>query len=124
MKNKIRAKYKTKNTVGYSLNSFIDFKHPLDVFAHLLIGGEGTLGFISEAVLQTVPDYPHKSTGLLYFADIFTACQAIIPLRDCGALMVELMDRASLRAVQDLDGMPGIVRTLPETAAALLVEFQ
>ncbi|MBL0300795.1 MAG: FAD-binding oxidoreductase [Cytophagaceae bacterium] len=124
LKNKIRAKYKTKNTVGYSLNSFIDFKHPLDVFAHLLIGGEGTLGFISEAVLQTVPDYPHKSTGLLYFPDIFTACQAIIPLRDCGALMVELMDRASLRAVQDLDGMPGIVRTLPETAAALLVEFQ
>ena len=124
LKNKIRAKYKTKNTVGYSLNSFIDFKHPLDVFAHLLIGGEGTLGFISEAVMQTVPDYPHKSTGLLYFPDIFTACQAIISLRDCGALMVELMDRASLRAVQDLDGMPEIVKTLPETAAALLVEFQ
>jgi D-lactate dehydrogenase len=38
--------------------------------------------------------------------------------------MVELMDRASLRAVENLPGMPGIVRTLPETAAALLVEFQ
>ncbi|MFN8430160.1 MAG: FAD-binding and (Fe-S)-binding domain-containing protein [Spirosomataceae bacterium] len=124
LKQKIRAKYKTKNTVGYSLNSFIDFEHPLDIFAHLLVGGEGTLGFISEAVMQTVPDYPYKSTGLLYFNDIYTACQAIIPLRDCGALMVELMDRASLRAVQDLNGMPEIVKTLPDTAAALLVEFQ
>jgi D-lactate dehydrogenase len=38
--------------------------------------------------------------------------------------MVELMDRASLHAVENLEGMPAIVKTLPETAAALLIEFQ
>src|SRR5690606_34889851 len=47
----IRYKYQTKNTVGYSVNSFIDYEHPLDILAHLLIGGEGTLGFIAEAVM-------------------------------------------------------------------------
>lgn len=121
---KIRKKYLTKNTVGYSLNAFIDHEHPLDILAHLLIGGEGTLAFIAEAVLQTVPDYPFKSTALLYFPNIYDACQAIVPLTNAGALMVELMDRASLRAVENMTGMPAIVKTLPEAAAALLIEFQ
>jgi D-lactate dehydrogenase len=121
---KIRNKYQTKNTVGYSLNSFIDYEHPLDILAHLLIGGEGTLAFIAEAVLQTVPDYSHKSTALLYFPTMYAACQAIVPLTDAGAVMVELMDRASLYAVENLKGMPAIVKTLPEAAAALLIEFQ
>ena len=122
--NRIRVKYKTKTTIGYSLNAFVDYEHPLDIFAHLLIGAEGTLGFISEAVLNTVPDYPCKSTALLYFPTIYAACQAIVPLTNAGAMMVELMDRASLRAVENLSGMPAIVKTLPADAAALLVEFQ
>lgn len=122
--NRIRKKYQTKNTVGYSLNAFIDYKHPLDILAHLLIGGEGTLAFIAEAVLNTVPDYQFKSTALLYFPNIYDACKAIVPLTNAGALMVELMDRASLHAVENLPGMPAIVKTLPETAAALLIEFQ
>jgi D-lactate dehydrogenase len=120
----IRKKYKTKTTIGYSLNAFVDYVHPLDIFAHLLIGAEGTLAFISEAVMSTVPDYPFKSTALLYFPNIYAACDAILPLTAAGALMVELMDRASLRAVQDLAGMPEVVKTLPESAAALLIEFQ
>ncbi|MFD2719626.1 FAD-binding and (Fe-S)-binding domain-containing protein [Hymenobacter monticola] len=121
---KIRHKYRTKTTVGYSLNAFVDYEHPLDILAHLLIGAEGTLAFIAEAVLHTVPDHPFKSTALLYFTDIYAACQAIEPLTQAGALMVELMDRASLHAVAELPGMPAIVKTLPEAAAALLVEFQ
>ncbi|MCC9167823.1 FAD-binding and (Fe-S)-binding domain-containing protein [Pontibacter harenae] len=120
----IRHKYKTKNTVGYSVNAFIDYNHPLDILAHLLIGAEGTLGFIAEAVLRTVPDYPAKSTALLYFPDIYAACQAIMPLTAVGAEAVELMDRASLRSIEHMAGVPAIIKTLPETAAALLVEFQ
>ncbi|WP_100612091.1 FAD-binding and (Fe-S)-binding domain-containing protein [Confluentibacter lentus] len=121
---KIRKKYLTKNTVGYSLNAFIDFEHPLDILAHLLIGAEGTLAFISEVVLNTVPDYKFKSTALLYFQSIFDACQAIVPLKNSGAMMVELMDRASLRAVENMESIPDFVKTLPESAAALLIEYQ
>lgn len=121
---RIRHKYITKNTVGYSLNALIDYEHPLDILAHLLIGAEGTLAFIAEAGMQTVPDFACKSTALLYFPDIYAACQAIIPLKNAGAEAVELMDRASLRSVELLPGMPAVVKTLPPAAAALLVEFQ
>ncbi|GAA4100758.1 FAD-binding and (Fe-S)-binding domain-containing protein [Mucilaginibacter panaciglaebae] len=122
--NKIRRKYQTKNTVGYSVNAFIDFEEPMDILAHLLIGAEGTLGFIAEAVLQTTPDYPEKLTGILYFTDIYSACQAIRPLTNAGAVAVELMDRASLQSIENIAGMPAIIKTLPDNAAALLVEFQ
>lgn len=121
---RIRQKYEMKTTVGYSLNAFVDFEHPLDIMAHLLVGAEGTLAFIAEAVLRTVPDYPHKSTALLYFPDIYAACQAIVPLTQAGAMMVELADRAALRSVEHMPGMPAALQTLPDGAAALLIEFQ
>ena len=121
---RIRKKYATKNTIGYSLNALADFEHPLDILAKLLVGAEGTLAFISEAVMNTVPDYEFKSTALLYFPDIYAACHAIVALRNAGAEAVELMDRASLRSIEMLPGMPAIVKSLPPLAAALLVEFQ
>jgi len=122
--NRIREKYKTKNTVGYSVNAFVDYEEPLDILAHLLIGAEGTLGFISEAVLNTVPDYPFKSTALLYFPDIYAACKGISPLTIAGAEAIELMDRASLRSVEHIAGLPALIKDLPAPAASLLVEFQ
>ncbi|MES2426411.1 MAG: FAD-binding and (Fe-S)-binding domain-containing protein [Bacteroidota bacterium] len=121
---KIRKKYRTKNTVGYSVNAFIDFAEPMDILAHLLIGAEGTLGFIAEAVLETVEDYPEKLTAMLYFTNIYSACKAIVPLTNSGAAAVELMDRASLRSIENIAGMPAIIKTLSENAAALLVEYQ
>jgi D-lactate dehydrogenase len=121
---RIRGKYRMKNTTGYSLNAFLDFATPVEIFSHLLIGAEGTLAFIAEAVLETVPDLPVKYTGLLLFADLHAACAAIAPLREAGAAALELMDRASLRSVEDKSGIPPAIRTLPEAAAALLVEFQ
>src|SRR5688572_3000937 len=121
---RIRKKYITKNTIGYSLNALIDYDHPLDILSKLLVGAEGTLAFISEAVMNTVPDYEFKSTALLYFSDIYAACQAIVPLRNADAEAVELMDRASLRSIELLAGMPASVKSLPPLAAALLVEFQ
>jgi D-lactate dehydrogenase len=121
---KIRKKYQTKNTIGYSVNAFIDYEEPMDILAHLLIGAEGTLGFIAEAVLETVNDYPEKLTAMLYFTDIYSACKAIMPLTTSGAAAVELMDRASLQSIENIEGMPAVIKTLPENAAALLVEYQ
>ncbi len=120
----VRSKYRMKNTTGYSLNALVDFGQPLEILAHLMIGSEGTLGFIAEAVLRTVPDYPYKSTGLLFFADVPIACGAIAPLGDSGARALELMDRASLKAVVGQPGVPSWISALPAGAAALLVEYQ
>lgn len=121
---KIRRKYEIKNTVGYSLNAFIDYHDPMDILAHLLIGAEGSLAFISEAVIKTVPDFPCKSTALLLFPTISDACEAIGALIESGAAMTELMDRASLRAIEHSPAIPEIIPSLPQDGAALLVEFQ
>lgn len=121
---RIRSKYRMKNTVGYSLNAFLDYSTPIEIFSHLLIGAEGTLAFIAEAVLETIPELPAKYTGLMVFPDLYAACSAIVPLRDAGAAALELMDRAALRSIEEKPGVPAQVRRLPEIACALLVEFQ
>ncbi|MEI6291196.1 MAG: FAD-binding and (Fe-S)-binding domain-containing protein, partial [Chloroflexota bacterium] len=121
---RIRARYKTKNTTGYSLNAFIDHTHPLDILAHLLVGAEGTLGFIAEAVLNTLQDYGKKYTGLLYFHDVQAAGRAIVPLSESGARALEILDRAAIRSIEMLDGAPSDLRGLPDGAAAILVEYQ
>ena len=121
---RIRRKYLTKNTTGYSLNAFIDFDQPVDILSHLVVGSEGTLAFIAEAVLRTVPDLPVKYTGLLLFPTVRDACDGIVPLRDAGAAALELMDRAALRSVEQQTGIPPSIARLPEAAAGLLVEFQ
>ena len=121
---RIRRKYRQKNTVGYSLNAFIDFEHPLDILAHLLIGGEGTLGFIAEAVLHTVPDKPFKSAALLFFDMPRSACDAIPILKDSGAEALEFMDRAALRSIEHLSVAPSFLRELPSAASCILCEYQ
>ncbi len=121
---RIRAKYRMKNTCGYSLNAFLDFDRPVDIFRHLLVGSEGTLAFIAEAVLNSVPDLPVKVTGFLIFPNLHAACAAIVPLRDAGAAALELLDRASMKSVENQPGCPPNIKTLPAGAAAMLVEFQ
>ncbi len=121
---RIRSKYRMKNTTGYSINAFLDYDRPVEILRHLLIGSEGTLAFIAEAVLNTVPDLLVKYTGLLLFPDLYAASASIVPLRDAGAMALELMDRPSLRSVEHQPGVPPSIKTLPEGAAAILAEFQ
>ena len=62
---RIRSKYKMKNTTGYSINALIDFTDPFDIIEHLMIGSEGTLGFISEINLKTVTEHRFRASSLL-----------------------------------------------------------
>ena len=119
---RIKEKYRMKNTTGYSLNALVDFDDPFDIIPHLMIGSEGTLGFISEVKLNTVPDYPNKATSLILFKDIKTACEAIPIFQNLPITAAEIMDRAALRSVENKPGMPNELKTLNPKAAALLVE--
>ena len=119
---RIRHKFKIKNTCGYSLNALVDYPDPFEILQHLMIGSEGTLGFIAEITYYTVEEQSHKATALMIFSDIKTACEAVAVLKTQPVAAVELMDRASLRSVENQPGMPPFFRELPETAAALLVE--
>lgn len=118
----IRHKYKLKNTTGYSLNSFVDFSNPIDIIQHLMIGSEGTLGFISEITYRTVVEAPNKASALIIFQDIRDACKSVTALKKQTVDAVEVMDRASLRSVEDKAGMPDYLKTLDVNATALLVE--
>ncbi len=119
---RIRNKFKIKNTCGYSLNALVDYENPFEILQHLMIGSEGTLGFIAEITYHTVEEHSHKATALMIFSDIQTACEAVAALKSQPVAAVELMDRASLRSVENKAGMPAYFKELPETAAALLVE--
>ena len=119
---RIRRKFSMKNTTGYSLNALVDFEDPFEIIQHLMIGSEGTLGFIAEITYVTVPEHPHKASALMSFPDIETACVAVATLKSTPVDAVELMDRASLRSVQEKTGMPPYLRTLDDRVASLLVE--
>ena len=121
---RIHRRYQMKNTNGYLLNAFLDFETPLDILTHIMIGSEGTLGFIAEGVLHTLPDYSRRYTGQLYFKNLQDAASAIAPIKESGARAAEIMDRAALRSVEDNPGVPSILRQLPESATAILVEYQ
>ena len=119
---RIARKYKMKNTTGYSLNALVDFSDPFDIIEHLMIGSEGTLGFISEISYKTVVEHPFRASSLMIFPDIEKACNAVSLLKSAPISAVELVDRAGLRSVEDQAGMPSYLKTLSPTASAILVE--
>ncbi|GAA2387629.1 FAD-binding and (Fe-S)-binding domain-containing protein [Dactylosporangium salmoneum] len=122
---RIRAQFAMKNTMGYGLNSFLDHDGPAQILAHLVIGSEGTLGFVAEAVFRTVPVHPHAGTGLLLFANLHEAMAVMPELVAAGPAAVELLDAESLRVAQADPAADDLLRTLTvDRQAALLVEWQ
>ncbi|MFT0139457.1 FAD-binding and (Fe-S)-binding domain-containing protein [Alcanivoracaceae bacterium MT1] len=122
LSSRIRHKYRLKNTTGLSLNALVDYDDPLDILTHLMVGSEGILGFISAVTYDTVPEYPHRASALIVFPDVDTCCRAVPVLKQQPVSAVELLDRRSLRSVQDQPGMPDWVPGLSDGACALLIE--
>lgn len=117
--------YAIKNTMGYGVNSFVDFDRPIDILEHLVIGSEGTLAFVAEATFRTVPLKAHLATALLVFTDLSAAVNALPALVSAGFAAIELMDSTSLRMAQRDPAATDDLLTLDVVEhAALLVEFQ
>lgn len=120
---RIRRKYRIKNTSGYAINALVDFKDPLEILTHLMVGSEGTLGFVSDVTLSTLPVLPLRATALIFFPDLLTGAEAVARLRKTGVVQAaEIMDRPTLRAVESLPGAPAVIRELGDTSCSLLVE--
>lgn len=122
MSEKIRHKYELKNTCGYGINALIDFTDPFDILEHLMVGAEGTLGFISSVTLKTVPEFPLKATSLIFFPTMRAACEFPRLLKNCMVTASELMDRNALRSIQDRPGMPVELKHLQDDSTALLID--
>ncbi|CCQ74538.1 FAD-binding and (Fe-S)-binding domain-containing protein [Magnetospira sp. QH-2] len=120
----IRRKYKIKNTMGYSLNALIDFEDPVQILAHLMVGSEGTLGFVSEITYNTVPDEADKASALLFFDNPVLAAECVACLKPTPVAAVELIDRLGIGVAQGRPGMPGFLADLGPEATALLVEVR
>ena len=122
---RIEHQFSMKNTMGYGINSFLDFDDPVQMLAHLMVGSEGTLGFIAAATFDTVPLLPKASTALLIFDTIAQATHALPGLVGAGARTAELMDAASLRVAQALPNPLDVLTGLEvRQHTALLVEAQ
>ena len=119
---RIRRKFKIKNTTGYSINALVDFEDPFEILQHLMVGSEGTLGFIAEVTYRTVPEHSHKASALLLFPTVHAACEATVTLIKNPVDSAELMDRASLRSVEGQPGLPPGLETLGPEVCSLLVE--
>ncbi|TDD13202.1 FAD-binding and (Fe-S)-binding domain-containing protein, partial [Nonomuraea diastatica] len=122
---RITAQFSLKNTMGYGLNSFLDHDSPAQILAHLVIGSEGTLGFVAEAVFRTVPAHRLAATGLLVFPTLSQAMASMPDLVAAEPAAVELLDAESLRVAQTDPKADDVLRTLTVAEhAALLVEWQ
>ena len=119
---RIRYKFKIKNTTGYSLNALVDFEDPFDIMQHLMIGSEGTLGFIADVVYRTVVEHRHKASALIFYPDIQTVCEAVVILQNQPVVAAELIDRAGLASVTGKPGMPPFLGELGPAVTALLIE--
>jgi D-lactate dehydrogenase len=120
----IEHQFSMKNTMGYGINALLDYESPAEILAHLIVGSEGTLGFVAEAVFRTIPKLNHVTTGLLIFDDLEAANTALPALVETGAATLELMDALSLKVGQALPGTPPVILNLSvRDHAALLVEY-
>ncbi len=121
---RIRRKFEIKNTTGYRLCAFLDADEPLEIFRRLIVGSEGTLGLVCEAVFETVPVPPATTTAWLHFAGIDEACEPVPRLVELGARAVELMVAPALMvASMNIPGTPQDWQQLPPESAVLLVEL-
>jgi len=96
-----------KDVAGYSLT-------------HLIVGSQGTLGLITEATLRLRPAPPVRATLLAFFPTLESAGDAVAGIAAAGLspVTLELMDRFTIRAVDDVHAL-GLDR---DAAAMLMIE--
>lgn len=112
LSDRIRYKYSIKNVTGLNIFPFVRFEDPFDIIAHLLVGSEGTLAFMSQVTMNTLPLPSKEASAMVYFGTIREAAEAVVELKKeiYPAVLdaAELLDKRSLASVDDpmLDEYP------------------
>jgi FAD/FMN-containing dehydrogenase len=100
------------------------FRYCRETGRHATFRAAGTLGFIAEAVLETIPTPRVTSVAWIPFPTIDEAIALVPGLVALGASAVELMVAPALTAAgQAFAETPSYWKTLDPKAAALLVEI-
>jgi FAD/FMN-containing dehydrogenase/Fe-S oxidoreductase len=114
-----RATHSLVNRSGYHLH---DLATPEGIdLARLIVGSEGTLALVTEAVLATSPLPKFTAVTLLFFTSIDNAAAAAVELSQRAVRACDLMDRRHLSLAREVD--PRYELMIPaEAEAVLLVE--
>ena len=118
---RIRRKYSIKNVTGLNILPVLEYADPFDMIAHLLVGSEGTLAFLSSVTMRTEAILPASASALLLFPTTAEACKAVIAMKKQGEVSAaEFFDRKAMRTVEnDFPELCG----LPEDAGAVLIRL-
>ena len=112
---RIRYKYSIKNVTGLNLRPLVAYEDPFEMLAHLMVGSEGTLAFLSEVSMKTLPIAPYKASAMIYFPDMVTAAKAVVAMKGAQVSAAELLDKRSLASVND----PHLKADVPDLTAVL-----
>ncbi len=121
---RIRFKYSIKNVTGLNLLPFVRFTDPFDIMAHLLVGSEGTLAFVSEVTMNTLPVAPYKACAMIYFDDIKQAAEAVVAMKNVNVSAAELLDKRSLAAVDDTEYLAAFRKNPSTDLTAVLTQVK
>ena len=116
---RIKRKYSIKNVTGLTILPFVEYDDPFDIIAHLMVGSEGTLAFLSSITMKTADICPFSASALLLFPTTKSACEAITEMKSTRMLSAaEFFDRKAMQTVEkDFPELQG----LPEDAGAVLI---
>ena len=122
---RIRHKFSIRNTSGYRLDALLDGETPLEIFRRLVVGSEGTLAFVAEAVINTQPKPKKTSVTWIPLPSIVEAVALVPPLEALGAQAIELMTAPALTITAksgDFPNTPEYWKSFDPKGAALLLE--
>lgn len=119
----IKHKFAIKNTSGYSLNAFLDFSNPIEILTHLLVGSEGTLGFVSSVSLHSIENHNYKAVNLIICKNPDAAVNLTIAIGDTASA-IEFLDSKSLQSVAHIEDLQKFLpEIIQQDTCALLIEL-
>lgn len=109
---------------GYALDAFTDAATPVDL-TRIMIGSEGTLGFVTEATVSLVPLPAARALVTLEFDDLLEALAATPLVLTHGPSAVEVMDAFILGHAKGHPTLDAALRQLVsgDQPTLLCVEF-
>jgi FAD/FMN-containing dehydrogenase/Fe-S oxidoreductase len=109
---------------GYNLDALVPGKNDINL-SHILVGGEGTLGFSTRIELKLSPLLGRRGVGAVHFGSFYEAMNCAQHIVRLKPIAVELIDQTMIELASKIamfkPTLDRFVRDLP--AAILLVEF-